>query len=57
MATLGSDPATYKEESLGLVAHQHVILQNYLAKELSSAQALRHDQDFWEWTAGRDIIK
>lgn len=35
--TLTSDKATTKEESVGLVAHQHIILQ--MARELSATQA------------------
>ena len=55
MAVLASDPATSKEESVGLMAHQDVILQ--IAKELSFAQALKYDRKFREWAAARDIRK
>ena len=55
MAALASDKITTKEESVGLVAHQHIILQ--IAKELSPAQALKYDREFREWAAARDIKK
>ena len=43
MAALTSHKATTKDESVGLVAHQHIILQ--MAKELSTTQALKYDQE------------
>ena len=55
MAALTSHKATTKDESVGLVAHQHIILQ--MAKELSPTQALKYDQEFREWTAAKDVKK
>ena len=55
VAALTSDKATTKDESVGLVAHQHIILQ--MAKELSPAQALKYDQEFHEWAAAKDVKK
>ena len=55
MAALTSHKATTKDESIGLVAHQHIILQ--MAKELSPTQALKYDQEFHEWAAAKDVKK
>ena len=55
MVALTSDKITNKDESVGLVAHQHIILQ--MAKELSPMQALKYDQEFHEWAAAKDIKK
>ena len=55
MAALTSHNATTKDESVGLVAHQHIILQ--MAKELSTTQALKYDQEFREWAAAKDVKK
>ena len=46
MAALASDKTTTEEELVGLVAHQHIILQ--IPKEFSPAQALKYNQEFWE---------
>ena len=43
MAALTSHKATTKDKSVELVAHQHIILQ--MAKELSTTQALKYDQE------------
>ena len=55
MTALTSHKATTKDESVGLVAHQHIILQ--MAKELSPTQALKYDQDFHEWAAAKIVKK
>ena len=55
MAALTSDKTTTKDESVGLVAHQYIILQ--MAKELGPTQALKYDQEFREWAAAKDIKK
>ena len=55
MSVLTSHKATTKDESIGLVAHLHIILQ--MAKELSPTQALKYDQEFHEWAATKDVKK
>ena len=53
MAALVSAESTKKEESVGLVAHLHLILQ--LHKDLAGSQWLRYDQDYREWAAARGV--
>ena len=55
MSALISHKATTKDESIGLVAHQHIILQ--MVKELSPTQALKYNQEFREWAAAKDVKK
>ena len=51
MAALTSAETTKKEESMGLVAHLHLILQ--LHKDLPGPQWLRYDQEYRKWAATR----
>ena len=51
MAALTSAETTKKEESMGLVAHPHLILQ--LHKDLPGPQWLRYDQEYRKWAATR----
>ena len=46
---------TIKQESVGLTAHLHLILQ--LHKDLAGIQWLRYYQDFREWAAPRGVRK
>ena len=51
---LGGAPISY-EQSVGLWAHQHLIIQ--LHKDLGATQALKYDQDFRKWVAAKGIKK
>ena len=55
MAALTSHKAPTKDELIGLVANQHIILQ--MVKELSPTQTLKYDQEFREWAAAKDVKK
>ena len=55
MAALVSAESTKKEESVGLVAHLHLILQ--LHKDLAGSQWLRYDQEYREWASARGVKK
>ena len=55
MAALMSADTTTKQESVGLAAHLHLILQLY--KDLAGPQWLRYDQEFREWAAARGVRK
>lgn len=55
MAALVSADTTTKQESVGLAAHLHLILQLY--KDLAGPQWLRYDKEFREWAAARGVRK
>ena len=53
ITALTSAEATKKEESVGLIAHLHLILQ--LHKDLPGPQWLCYDQEYREWAAARGV--
>ena len=53
--TLGGARSISYEQSVGLWAHQHLIVQLY--KDLGATQAIKYDQDFREWVAAKGIKK
>ena len=55
MAALASDESTSKEETVGLIAHMHLI--NQLAREMGGRQWLKYDTDYREWAAAKGIRK
>lgn len=55
MAALVSADSTSKVESVGLIAHLHLILQ--LHRDLAGPQWLRYDKEFREWAAARGVRK
>ena len=54
-AALGGARSISYEQSVGLWAHQHLIVQ--LHKDLGATQAIKYDQDFREWAAAKGIKK
>ena len=52
-AVLGSAPTTSQEETVGLWAHLHLIVQ--LHKDLGTRQSIKYDQDFREWAAAKGV--
>ena len=55
MTALVAADTTTKQESVGLAAHLHLILQ--LHKDLAGIHWLHYDQDFREWAAARGVRK
>ena len=55
MTALVAADTTTKQESVGLAAHLHLILQ--LHKDLAGIQWIRYDKDFREWAATRGVRK
>ena len=53
VAALSSDKATIQYKLVGFLTHQYIILQ--MAEELSSAQAIKYNQEFCEWAVAKRI--
>ena len=53
MAVILSAEAKSKEETAGLSAHQHVILQLY--NDLGGNRSLKYDTEYREWAAAKGI--